>query len=581
MIPRRLLRATKQSLIETLDGAGQLQNALDARRRLRGAAETIAGSARVTRLSRRVDPRDRRPTKVIAWRGRAVVAVERPALAVHELMLANLDVVCAAFENTGVTHWLCPIDAAGFFRVGVREIDRAAAWDALLALADATLYVQAGDVSGQDVVPLSLANPSRRRRSAAGVSTWRVYRNYTDPHHRSLVGIEHSCQIEFWRPETTPPTADEPARLKGWRAPRSNLVSARLPADFSVNAERTINSRRYPTPAGFTLTGHPSRIDFPVDVVYTWVDGNELAWRERKEATKARLDGRAFNPSAMNASRYIDRDELRFSLRSLEAYADFVHHVWLVTDDQVPEWLDMTCGHLTVVDHRELFGDDGALPTFNSHAIEARLHHIDGLAEHYLYMNDDFFFGRRVTGELFFHRNGAWRFFPSHATIGLGEATVDDEPVDAAAKNGRSLLSKRFGIEVSQKLKHVPHPQRRSVAFALEKEFDETFRSVWKSQFRNTHDISTASSLIHHFGYVTGNAFPATIASSYVDVSGHNLEGQLDGLLRRRTVDAWCLNDQASQEDDVARQREIVHHFFERQLPLPSRYERTGGEHER
>ena len=34
------------------------------------------------------------------------------------------------------------------------------------------------------------------------------------------------------------------------------------------------------------------------------------------------------------------------------------------------------------------------LPTHNSHAVESQLHHIPGIAEHFLYSNDDMFFGR-------------------------------------------------------------------------------------------------------------------------------------------------------------------------------------------
>ena len=48
-----------------------------------------------------------------------------------------------------------------------------------------------------------------------------------------------------------------------------------------------------------------------------------------------------------------------------------------------------------MVPHSEIFRPDlkrkGALPTFNSCAIESQLHRIPGLAECYLYLNDDFF----------------------------------------------------------------------------------------------------------------------------------------------------------------------------------------------
>ena len=70
----------------------------------------------------------------------------------------------------------------------------------------------------------------------------------------------------------------------------------------------------------------------------------------------------------MATSRYRDSGELRYSLRSLEKYAPWVRHVYLVTDNQIPYWLDMSSSRLTVVSHREIFADKTALPVFSSPA---------------------------------------------------------------------------------------------------------------------------------------------------------------------------------------------------------------------
>ncbi len=77
-------------------------------------------------------------------------------------------------------------------------------------------------------------------------------------------------------------------------------------------------------------------------------------------------------------------------------YAPWVRHVYLVTDRQVPSWLAPS-DRITVVDHSEIYRDPSVLPIFNSSAIITQLHHIEGLSEHYLYLNDDIFFGADVT----------------------------------------------------------------------------------------------------------------------------------------------------------------------------------------
>ena len=71
----------------------------------------------------------------------------------------------------------------------------------------------------------------------------------------------------------------------------------------------------------------------------------------------------------------------------------------------MPAWLALDHPGVTVVPHAEIMPAD-ALPTFNSHAIETSLHHVPGLAEHWLYFNDDFFLGRPLRPEALFSPAG-------------------------------------------------------------------------------------------------------------------------------------------------------------------------------
>ena len=116
----------------------------------------------------------------------------------------------------------------------------------------------------------------------------------------------------------------------------------------------------------------------PIDAVYTWVDGSDPEWQQRKCAALESLGAEAtrLDPSATSAVRYKNRDELRYSLRSLERFAPFVRKVYLVTDHQLPDWLDIEHPSLEVVFHEDLFPDPSHLPTFCSRAIECHLHRI-------------------------------------------------------------------------------------------------------------------------------------------------------------------------------------------------------------
>ena len=164
-----------------------------------------------------------------------------------------------------------------------------------------------------------------------------------------------------------------------------------LPSAEQKPAVRTVRGREHPTYSGFAQT-HFDAVDFPIDVVYTWVDGADPELRARRE--KYRTGASRIHARETGASRYVSHDELKYSLRSLETYAPFVRNVYIVTDDQTPAWLDRDAAGVQVVTHEEIFTDRDALSVFNSHAIETQLHHIPGLSERYLYFNDDVFLGR-------------------------------------------------------------------------------------------------------------------------------------------------------------------------------------------
>lgn len=100
-------------------------------------------------------------------------------------------------------------------------------------------------------------------------------------------------------------------------------------------------------------------------------------------------------------NRFADFEQLRYSLRSVEKYAPWVRQVFVVTNGQIPHWMNMDSPKLTVISHEEIFEDTSILPTFSSPAIEANIHRIPGLSERFLYMNDDVMFGKEVWPEDF------------------------------------------------------------------------------------------------------------------------------------------------------------------------------------
>jgi hypothetical protein len=333
------------------------------------------------------------------------------------------------------------------------------------------------------------------------------------------------------------------------------------------------DTTEYRTREIFTMVS-PDRIGFPIDAVYTWVDGGDPDWQARKAAALGDNDWvTGVSGQTANNSRFASRDELRYSLRALHCFAPWVRRIFLVTDDQVPAWLDTDHPQVTVVSHQEIFGDTGRLPTFNSQAIESRLHRIPGLSEHFLYLNDDVFLGRPVTPDLFFTSGGLTRFFPSGALVDSAPRSDSDAPVNSAGKNNRRLIQEAFGRVLTRKMKHTPHPSRRSVIYEIEERFAEHVEATAAHQFRHPDDISLLSSLQQYYAYLTGRATPGEIRYLYTDLASPQTPFQLAKLLRNRYLDAFCLNDTDSDPGAATEQAELLADFLPAYLPFVSPFE--------
>ncbi|WP_329433696.1 stealth family protein [Streptomyces sp. NBC_01280] len=415
-------------------------------------------------------------------------------------------------------------------------------------------------------------------REGGAAATWRRVADWdvlrvvwvvSDPSEHLVFAAESGCEIEFW--------SGEQGRLS---APRSNEVLTEfidvgervaapqamfslIPGAYSTGMVRTLPEFTDPLPHDHL---------FPVDVVYTWVDDSDPVWSAEREAVRSGGQSAPLHAQAANDARFTSRDELRYSLRSLHQYAPWIRNVYLVTAGQVPRWLNADAYGIQVIDHRDIFSDPRALPTFNSHAIESQLHHIEGLSEQFLYLNDDVFLGRPVQPGHFFHPNGITKFFQSKALIPAGALGPDDLPVDAAGKNSRELMAREFGVRTAQKMKHTPHALRRSVLAEIEQVYAAQHFRTQHSRFRSPDDVPITSSLHHYYGYRTGRATVGGLRYTYIDLAADLAQKRLDQLRAQRNFDTFCLNDTVEHPDPAAQER-MVRDFLEAYFPVPSRFE--------
>lgn len=134
----------------------------------------------------------------------------------------------------------------------------------------------------------------------------------------------------------------------------------------------------------------------PVDIVVLWVDGNDPAWQQEKAKYQP---VKTSDANAVN--RFRDWGLMKYWFRSIESFAPWVRTIHFVTWGHTPEFLKLDHPKLHIVRHEDYLPWD-CLPTFNASGIEMSIHKIEGLAEHFVYFNDDMFLLRPIKQETFF-----------------------------------------------------------------------------------------------------------------------------------------------------------------------------------
>ena len=314
---------------------------------------------------------------------------------------------------------------------------------------------------------------------------------------------------------------------------------------------------------------------FPVDVVYTWVDGSDPEWLKRKQE---RQSGEAAllnkGRRALDSERFRSRDELKYSLRSLEQFAPWVRTIYIVTDRQCPEWLNTNHPKIRLVDHQDIFGCESWLPTFNSSGIETQLHHISGLSDKFLYFNDDFFLGQSCYKSDFFFGNGVLKCFPSGQMAYEADIDSSSEEYIQADKNAIELISEDFLTVNRQIMQHVPYSSDRNLLQELEDRFPEEFAKSASAPFRSSNCLRPIAFMQYHYGYNQRLVIPSKITHRYLALWKETIIAQLGSLLKSRKYKTFCINDVGLQPERTEEVNEAVVNFLEEYFPVPSEFEK-------
>ncbi|MBR6722254.1 Stealth CR1 domain-containing protein [bacterium] len=323
---------------------------------------------------------------------------------------------------------------------------------------------------------------------------------------------------------------------------------------------------------GLKIKHNRFKTKFPIDLVYLWVDGNDVEWQKEKQKWQEKL-GLNQDNKVLNACRFIDNEELKYSLRSVAKNLPWINHIYIVTNGQIPKWLDTNHPKITIVNHKEIMPAD-ALPTFNSEAIETCIHNIFNLSECFLLSCDDFFAYKMIPPTYFFTTNGKPinRFVKHHLT----KIQIDECLYFANNVYSEQLIKKKYNKLFNCELPHTITPYRISDYKNTYENFRNEFVRTCYSKFRTSN--CTQRIMINLYSYIISKC-PARfikihskkriLENLYLTLK-HPIKMDREINRHSKKLKLFCINDteNTKQED-----RELLKSYLEFLFPQKQSWE--------
>mmetsp|Transcript_56151 Transcript_56151/g.102972 ORF Transcript_56151/g.102972 Transcript_56151/m.102972 type:complete len:396 (-) Transcript_56151:45-1232(-) len=340
--------------------------------------------------------------------------------------------------------------------------------------------------------------------------------------------------------------------------------TATLFSSNSVHSEQQSKSRK-------------TQDDFPVDVVFTWVEeprkGSDT-WAEIKKSC-----------GTVDMQRYRDYGTLHASLLALQAFIPWVRKVFIVTAGEVPCGTEHFSIPIEIVTHKQIFPESRQeidLPTHNSLALETHLHRIPGLAEHFIFFDDDMFIGRPLSKSFFFTEDGKAVYYTMEIVGELMSQSVKtDSPVvgDLMFQSAKtdSLFADQCSATAQFETKHQANPFRKSAIAEMQRQHQAFFDALsgqrcrapgeWGSNLQN--DPFWIYMCYHErHGYSVLNKSVANVALLRNTNLKHSQAWYAEVLAQRPSK--FCINDDFDKVEGPA-----LHHQKEALAEFLCRYTRS------
>lgn len=327
-----------------------------------------------------------------------------------------------------------------------------------------------------------------------------------------------------------------------------------------------------------------------IDFVIIWVDGNDPEWQKERNKYKAGsyTDNRV--------QRFRDWDNLMYWFRGVEKFAPWVNKIHFVTWGHLPKWLNTTHPKLNIVKHSDYIPEK-YLPTFSANPIELNLHRIKGLAENFVFFNDDTFIISPTKKEVFFKNDlpcdsailnvhcYSMETVSLYPQVDIGLINKYFKMKDVIKSNLFQWFNPKYGKELLRTIALLPCPRFPGMwQHHLPSSFKKsTFEELWKREYAGLDETCK-----HKFRYILdynqwlfrewqiakGEFYPRStnIGKSFQLGDFHKVD-DVCKYIRKQKLKMICINDGEMTDSEFENNKKMIKDAFDKILPDKSDFE--------
>eukprot|EP00930_Biecheleria_cincta_P013435 TRINITY_DN11973_c0_g1_i1.p1 TRINITY_DN11973_c0_g1~~TRINITY_DN11973_c0_g1_i1.p1 ORF type:complete len:355 (-),score=41.06 TRINITY_DN11973_c0_g1_i1:114-1178(-) len=266
---------------------------------------------------------------------------------------------------------------------------------------------------------------------------------------------------------------------------------------------------------------------FPIDVVYTWISQpSATEYQQIKKDCGGSLNG--------GMQRFRNLGNFRTSLRMLDQNMPWVRRIFVVTPNgTAPAWLNLQNPRIQVLNQNDLFPRKTDLPVQNSQQVEAHLQRIPGIAEHFIYFNDDMFAASPLQPDFFFSSDGKPIF-----------RTKSHVPQPQADWRNLTEPGNLIG-------EHMPYPLTISMVSQMQEIWPDTFARISSAHCRGDIPTTMGPGWLYQWFGVQSNSSVVSRTGHFAwlnNLNVHQASAWYEEQLSNRP-DLLCINDDFEREN--------------------------------